>query len=464
MDLAPSRPAAPPPPAASGKGEIRRELAAAVRLAVPVALVQLGGMLMGVVDTMMLGHLSAGALAAGAMGHVGSFTVLIFGAGLLSVLDPLVAQAFGAGDDRAIGAHFQRGIVLALALSLPFMALMWNTEPLFRAFGVTSEVAEGVAEYIHAIVWGVPAFLLYMIWRQTLQAMSVVRPALIAIVLGNVCNVAFNYALIFGHFGAPALGVAGSAYATTVCRWVMFLYLLLAARRRLAPYWHGFTREAVDVGKYLRMLRLGLPLGLHQTVEIGLFALIAVLVGKMGVTQLAGHQISLNLASVSFMLPLGIAGAAATRVGNAIGRTDMPGARRSAVVSLGLGAGVMLFFAGLFAAAPHLLASLYTEDAGVIAMASVLIPIAAAFQVFDGLQVVAAGVLRGAADTTFPAVIALVGYWIVGLPLGWWMAASLGMGPPGLWWGMTIALFVVALLLLWRVAARLRSPIARVTG
>jgi MATE family multidrug resistance protein len=464
MDLALPHPSAPDPPVLSGRGAVRRELREALRLAVPVALVQLVGMLMGVVDTMMLGHLSAGALAAGAVGHVASFTILIFASGLISVLDPLVSQAFGAGDHGAISAHFQRGIVLALALGLPFMAAMWNTGPLFRAAGLAPEVAGNVALYMRAAGWGVPAFLLYMTLRQTLQAMSVVRPALIAIIFGNVFNLVANYALIFGHFGAPALGVEGSAFATTISRWVMFLYLLAAARPRLALYWHGFTHEAVDVGKYLRMLRLGLPLGLHQTIEIGLFAVVAVLVGKIGVTQLAGHQISLNLASVSFMLPLGVGGAAATRVGHAIGRADMPGARRSAAICLALGAGVMLFFAALFAAAPRLLAGFYTEDPAVIAMAAVLIPIAAAFQVLDGLQVVAAGVLRGAADTTFPAVIALVGYWIVGLPLGWWMATSLGLGPRGLWWGMTIALFVVALLLLWRVAARLRSHVARVTG
>ena len=435
-----------------------------MRLAVPVVLVQLGGMLMGVVDTVMLGHLSAGALAAGAMGHVSSFTLLIFGAGLVSVLDPLVSQAFGAGDHRAISAHFQRGIVLALALGLPFAAALWNTAPLLRALGVAPDLAAGVAGYMGAISWGVPAFLLYMVLRQTLQAMSVVRPALIAIIVGNVFNVVGNYALIFGHFGAPALGVAGSAWSTTACRWVMFVYLLAAARRQLAPYWNGFTREAADVGKYLRMLRLGLPLGLHQSIEIGVFAVVAVMIGRMGVAQLAGHQISLNLASVSFMLPLGIGGAAATRVGNAIGRGDMPGARRAAAVCLALGAGVMLFFAGLFAAAPRWLAGLYTPDAAVIAAAAALLPIAAAFQVLDGLQVVAAGALRGAADTTFPAAIALVGYWMIGLPLGWWMAGPLGWGPRGLWWGLTIALFVVAVLLLWRVAARLRSHVARVTG
>jgi MATE family multidrug resistance protein len=182
----------------------------------------------------------------------------------------------------------------------------------------------------------------------------------------------------------------------------------------------------------------------------------------MGVTQLAGHQIAINLASVSFMVPLGIAGAAATRVGNAIGRRDMPGARRAAAACLLLGAGVMVVFAALFALLPAPLARLYTGDPVVIAMATALLPIAAVFQVFDGIQVVGAGVLRGAADTTYPAGLALVGFWLIGLPAGWTLAFTAGQGPRGLWWGATIALGAVALLLLARIAHRFRGEIERV--
>jgi MATE family multidrug resistance protein len=446
---------------ADRRAALRRELRAAVRLSIPVAMVQLGTMLMGVVDTIMLGHLSAGALAAGALGHVISFTLLILGSGTLTVLDPLISQAYGAGEHRAISAHFQRGLVLAAALGLLFTALMWNASPLLRALGQTPEVAENAGLYLRCLAWGNLALLLFTALRQTLQAMSVVRPALFAIVIGNLFNLLGNYTLIFGHFGFPAVGVVGSAYATSLARWGMFLYLLFAGRRHLAPYWQGFTREAADWGRYLRMLRLGLPLGLHMSIELGIFATVALIIGHMGVAQLAGHQISLNLASVSFMIPLGIAGAAATRVGNAIGRQDMPGARLSAVVCLALGSGVMLFFAALFALAPHWLAGIYSDDPAVIAVAASLLPIAAAFQVLDGFQVVAAGVLRGAADTNIPAITALVGYWIVGLPLGWWLAVPHGLGPRGLWWALTVALFVVSALLLARIRMRFRSHIAR---
>ncbi|HEX4966185.1 MAG TPA: MATE family efflux transporter [Thermoanaerobaculia bacterium] len=441
---------------------LREELAAATRLAVPVAAVQLGMMLMGVVDTMMLGHLSAEALAAGALGHIVTICLLMLGYGILTALDPLVAQAHGARDAQAVGDHLQRGLVLAAALTVPFCLAVWNVRGLLRLLGQPESVVPAAAAYAHAILWGSLPYLLFVVLRQTLQAMSVVRPAMVAIVLGNLANALGNYVLIFGHFGSPALGVPGSAYSTSIARWVMFLYLLAASRRTLAPFWRGFTREAVALRGHLLMLRLGVPIGLHNSVELLVFSTVALLMGRMGVRELAGHQIAINLASLSFMVPLGISGAAATRVGNAIGRGDMPGVRRAAAATLLLGGGVMIVFAALYAAFPEPLARLYTPDPAVIAMAAALLPIAAVFQVFDGVQVVAAGVLRGSADTTFPAGIALVGFWVVGLPAGWALAFPGGLGPRGLWWGLTIGLLVVMGLFLARIGYRFRGAVGRV--
>jgi MATE family multidrug resistance protein len=441
---------------------LRREMSEAVRLAVPVALVQLGIMLMGVIDTMMLGRLSAEALAAGALGNLVSVCLLMLGYGVLAALDTLVAQANGAGDGRAIGDHLQRGAVLAVALSLPFSFALWDIGGVLRLLGQPPEVIGGSAAYARAIIWGIPAYLLFVVLRQTLQAMSVVRPAVVAIVIGNVVNVIGNYILIFGKLGAPALGVPGSAHSTSIGRWVMLFYLLWASRRTLARYWRGFDAAALALRGYFLMLRIGVPIGLHNSVELLVFATVGLLMGRMGIAELAGHQIALNLASLSFMVPLGISGAAATRVGNAVGRGDMPNARRAAAVCLALGGGVMILFAALFAAFPEPLARLYTPDTAVIAMAALLLPIAAVFQVFDGLQVVGAGVLRGTADTTFPAGIALVGFWVIGLPAGWYLAFQASQGPRGLWWGLTIGLAVVASLFLVRIAIRFRSAISRI--
>lgn len=441
---------------------LRREISETVRLAAPVALVQLGIMLMGVVDTIMLGHVSAEALAAGALGHIVTIVPLMVGYGVLNSLDALVAQAYGAGDDRAIGDHLQRGAIMAVAIALPLCLALWDVEGLLRLLGQPPAVIGGAAAYAQAIVWGIPAYFLFIVLRQTLQAMSVVRPAMVAIVIGNVANVFGNSILIFGKLGFPALGVPGSAHSTSLCRWLMFLYLLWASRRTLSRYWRGFDSAALALRGHLLMLRIGIPIGLHNSVELLVFATVALLMGRMGIAELGGHQIAINLASLSFMVPLGISGAAATRVGNAVGRGDMPGARRAAAVCLVLGGGVMLLFAALFGAFPEPLARLYTKDSAVIAMTALLLPIAAVFQVFDGLQVVGAGVLRGTADTAFPAGIALVGFWVIGLPAGWYLAFEAGQGPSGLWWGLTLGLAVVAALFLVRIAVRFRSSVARV--
>jgi MATE family multidrug resistance protein len=379
---------------------------------------------------------------------------LMFGYGVLAALDPLVAQAYGGGDRGAIQGHLRRGLVIALGLTALFVLALLDVEPFLVAIGQPPGVSRQAADYTRGILWGLLPYMLFVALRQTLQAMSEVRPAAAAIVIGNVVNLVFNWLLIFGHLGLPALGVRGSAFSTSIARWVMFLYLLAASRRALAPYWRGLAARTSKLSDYLLMLRIGVPVGLHNCLEMGIFALAALLIGRMGVAALAGHQVTINLASLSFMVPLGIAGAAATRVGNAIGRGDMPGARRSAAACLILGAGTMLGFAALFALLPGPLTRLYTRDLEVGAVVAALLPIAAVFQVFDGLQVVSAGVLRGSADTTFPAFLAFLGYWVLGLPVGWVLAYHAGLGPRGLWWGLTVGLMAVAAMLLFRIALR----------
>lgn len=444
------------------RAAFRTELAAAARLAAPVVVSQLGIMLMGVIDTMMLGHLSAQALAAGGLGHLVTIIGMMLGYGILAALDPLVSQAYGAQDGAAIGGHLQRGLTMALAITVPFTLLLLDVAPFLRLLGQPAAVSRDAAAFVRGILWGILPYLLFVVLRQTLQAMHVVRPAALAIAFGNLSNVLFNWILIFGHLGAPALGVRGSAFSTSISRWLMLLYLVIAGRRHLAPYWQGFTAEAATWRKYLLMLRIGLPIALHNTLEILIFATAALLIGQIGVTAFAGHQIAINLASLTYMVPLGISSAAATLVGNAIGRRDPEGARRSAAACLLMGVGAMLAFAVLFVLLPGPLARLYTPDPAVIAMVLALLPIAAAFQVFDGLQVVSAGVLRGAADTTFPAVMALIGYWVIGLPVGWTLAFHAGLGARGLWWGLTVGLAAVAVLLLLRIVLRFRGPLTRV--
>lgn len=446
----------------------RREFRAVSRLAVPVVLVQVGTMVFGLVDQMMVGRLPSAeaaqrGLAAVQIGDTITWAVLLVGMGILMALDPLVSQAHGAGDVEGVAHHFETGVAFALLIAVPCSIVMWFGEPILTWFDQPPDVVPVASDYLRGVLWGNPAFLMFFAVRQTLQAMSIVRPLIVAIVLGNVLNAVANWVLVFGHLGFPELGVLGSAYATTFSRWVLFLGVLWAARERLQPYWNGLRLTSFPIRRDRRkLLVLGIPVAIHFGLEMWIFAYVSLLMGQLGERALAGHAIAIRLASLSFMFPLGVSFAAATRVGNAIGRGDMDGARRAADTCLLIGASIMLVSATAFAFLPEVLAHLFTDNANVVAMACTLLPVAAVFQVYDGTQVVASGILRGAADTHVPAVLALVGYWLLGLPLGLYLSEHSPSGARGLWWGLTVGLATVAILLSLRIRARFRSVIERV--
>ncbi|MGD8394803.1 MAG: MATE family efflux transporter [Candidatus Eiseniibacteriota bacterium] len=441
---------------------LRGEIRAVLALAAPVAMVQLGMMAMGTVDAMMLGRVSELALAAGALGASLTFGLLCFPMGVLMALDPLVAQAVGAGDRDGVATHVKQAALVALLLCVPLALILWDTRPALRLFGQQPEVIELTSGYLRAMIPGLPAFLFFVVLRRTIQAMSVLTPAFIAILVGNLFNAAGNWILIYGNLGAPALGVVGSAYATAISRWSSVVMLAVLAAPTLEPYGDALRAARIRLASLRRQVAIGLPIGAHIALEMWTFGAVALLMGHLGARELAGHQIALNLAAIAFMFPLGVSGAASTRVGNAIGRRDMPGARRAAAVCLCLGGGIMTVSALAFWLAPELLSRLYTPDVDVIRMAAALLPIAAIFQVCDGIQVVGSGVLRGAADTRVPAAIAFVGFWLLGLPLAALLAFRQGMGPQGLWWGLTLGLSVVAALLVARIVRRFRGEIAAV--
>jgi MATE family multidrug resistance protein len=440
----------------------RDELRALLTLAVPVVVIQVGMMLMGVVDTLMVGHLSAAALAAVALGNLYFFAVAIFGMGVLMSLDPVIAQAVGARDDPAIARGVQRGMLLAALLSLPAMVLLWPGARLFTWLHQPIEVVPLAASYARWIIPSVLPFLAFTVLRQTLQAIGRMRAIVMTIVAANLINIFLNWVLIFGHLGAPALGVDGSAIATTCSRWAMALLLMglswPALRHHLLPV-HPDVLRLVPLG---RMLRLGAPIGVQFSLEYSAFGLTGVLMGQLGTSQMAGHQVALNLASLTYMVPLGVSAAASILVGQAVGRDDALSARRSARTALVVGATFMLITGSMFLSVPGLLASLYTNASDVIVVAAALLPLAGLFQVFDGIQVVAGGVLRGLGDTHSPMIINLIGFWIIGIPVGLLLGFQLGMGAQGLWWGLVLGLAVVAVILLLRVRHRMRARLGRV--
>ena len=433
-----------------------------LRLALPVVVVQVGMMLMGVVDTIMIGHYSTPALAAVALGNLYFFTAAVFGMGVLMSLDPVVAQAVGAGDELAVGRAVQRGLLLALLLtviiSLALAPAAWVLEKLAQP----DDVVPLAALYTRITIPGVYPFLAFVVLRQTLQAMKLMKPIVVTIVAANVGNVALNWVLIFGELGFREMGIAGASWATSISRWIMSIVLLALGWRTFRGTLWPLRPETLGVTPLLRMIRLGVPIGLQMQLEFGAFALIGLLMGWIGTTAMAGHQVAINLASLTFMVPLGLGAAAAVLVGQAVGRGDAVGARQASRAALVCGVAFMTLSAVVMLIIPDTLARIYTDEAEVLAAAALLIPIAGVFQVFDGIQVVAVGVLRGIGDTRAPVIVNLLGFWVLGVPLSVYLGFRTTLAAAGLWWGLVAGLVAVAVFLLLRVRARLSRALHRI--
>lgn len=432
-----------------------------LRLAAPVVLVQLGTMAMGLVDTLMVGRVSAGVLAAVALGNVYFFNAIVLGQGTLMALDPIVAQAVGARDEGAISRALQRAMLLCLGLSIFTALLLVPTRALLVAMHQPPEIIPDTTAYIRISVPGILPYLAFVVFRQTLQALHRVAPVVWATVVGNITNAALNWVFVYGHLGSPALGAAGSAISTLVSRWFMAILLLVVAWRDLEPHLVPMRADAWDRRALARMLRLGLPIGVQQLLEVGAFGAIGLLMGVLGTIEMAAHQIAITLASFTFMVPLGVSAAAAVRVGRAVGAHDAPRARAAARAAYVCGVGFMSLTALLFLALPRVLAAAFSGDARVIALAGILIPIAGVFQVFDGAQAVGAGILRGLGDTKAPMIAMLAGYWLIGLPVSIALGLHTSLRAAGLWWGFVASLSAVALFLLLRVRTLFRRELRR---
>jgi MATE family multidrug resistance protein len=319
------------------------------------------------------------------------------------------------------------------------------------------------SSYVLISILGVFPLLGFGVLRQSLQALGHLRVLIAVILAANAVNAFLNWVFVYGHMGSPAMGTAGSAWATVVSRWLMFLGLLAFGWRPIHSSLVPFRREVLHLAPLRAMLRLGIPIGLQQFLEFGAFGAIGILMGMLGTTEMAAHQIAINLASLTFMVPVGVGAAAAVRVGHAAGAGDGAAARESARAAVACGVGFMCLTAAAFLLVPHLIAAQYTTEVSVVALASVLIPIAGVFQVFDGIQAVCAGILRGLGDTRAPFVINLLGFWLAGFPVSVLLGFFTSLRAVGLWWGFVAGLGVVAILLLLRVRILLRGEIRRTT-
>jgi MATE family multidrug resistance protein len=318
------------------------------------------------------------------------------------------------------------------------------------------------AKYVRISSVGIVGFLSFVVLRQSLQAIGRVGPIVLTIVLANLVNAGLNWVLIYGHLGLPPLGPVGSAWATVASRLLMGLGLVLLAWRDLSPHLESLRPEVLQLVPLWRMLRLGAPIGVQYTLEYGVFGIVGILMGGMGTDVMGAHQVTINLASITFMVPLGLSAAAAVLVGHAVGKGDRHEARRAAGAALTAGIAFMSLSAAALIAVPGLFARVYTNVESVLEIAMVLIPIAGVFQVFDAMQVVSIGILRGLGDTRTPMIINVLGFWMLGLPVGLYLGFRTPLGPAGFWWGLCVGLSVVGTFLLVRTQRRLQAEVQRV--
>jgi multidrug resistance protein, MATE family len=417
---------------------------------------------MGVVDTLMVGRVSPEDLAAVALGNILFFMASVLGMGILMGLDPLVAQAAGAGDREGAARALQRGLVLSVGLTVLLALMLLPAGPLLRLARQPPEVVPIATSYVMASLPGIFPFLIFIVFRQTLQALGRVAPILWTALAANGMNLFLNWVLIWGNLGVPPLGAVGSAWASSLSRGFMALGLLAVSYPILRGYLRPRRERILEPGPLLRMVGLGLPIGLQFQMEFGAFALIGVLMGWFGTSVLAGHQVAITLAAFAFMVPVGVAAAAAVRVGQEVGRESPEAARRAAGAALLMGMGFMVVTAAVFLGIPGLLGRAFSPDPEVVAVVAVLLPIAGLFQVFDGLQAVAGGVLRGVGDTRAPMYANFLGFWVLGIPISLWLAFRADWGPEGLWWGLALGLAVVAMILLVRVRRRMGRELRRI--
>jgi MATE family multidrug resistance protein len=443
------------------------EIRETLRLAVPIAFAQVALMTMGLVDAAMVGRVSAADLSAVSIGNALFFLMQCTPMGVTLAVEPLASQAVGAGDVERAWHSLRAGIAACLLLSVPTILLTALSPVLLGVLGVDPAVLPAARSFVLARLPGVPLWLLFMAGKAYLEARGLTRPMLIGGWLANVCNVVVVGLLVFGDgalvklglpaMGLPALGSLGAGIGTSVSTGLLAaiaLYAAWRARPEGASFLGGWT-ELADTTR--KLLRVGVPIGLQLVTEAGVFTLVTVLAGRLGAQTSAAHQIGIGLASYTYMGVLGISSATAVRVGRAIGAGEEHGPRRAWLVGEGL---VILYMGACgitFLVIPAPLARLFTPDPQVVAVAVKLLGIAAAFQVFDGIQGVAGGALRGAADTRFASWANIGCHWCVGLPLALVFGFTMHKGAIGLWWGLLVGLVAASVALagrFWRISAR----------
>jgi len=446
---------------------VLQELDPLVRLALPLAIANLGQVLLGAVDTAVVGRVGAVALGAAGLGSTLFFTVAVLGTGLMLGFEPLFAQALGAEQAGRARALLQRAIVVAVLVSVPLFVVGVGVGTSLELAGLPADTAAATRTYLIIRLLGLAPYLVFVGARSYLQARFETSPVLAAVVAANLVNLVLSWLLALGDaglarvglpaVGLPALGVGGAAWASVVATGVQVGALLCAVGRRRPQPSFPLDRAATA-----QALRLGTPIGLALLAEYGVFSIVNLSIGHLDAEALAAHQVAMTFAAATFTVSLGIAAAAAVQVGRAVGAGNARGARQAGLAAMSLGGGLMIVPALVLCAAPGELASIVTDRPEVVVAAVPLLRVAACFQLSDGVQAVAAGALRGAGETRFALLANLAGHYVCGLPLGATLALGCGWGAAGFWWGLSVGLCGVAVALLGRFVRLTRTRVVPV--
>lgn len=425
-----------------------QEAGTALKFGLPIILAQLLQMSMNFVDTVMAGRLSALDLAAVAIGSSILLPFLVFGLGTLMAVNPIVAQNYGSRKFNRIGSNARQALWLSQLIALPFFFAARNLEFIMQGIGVAPEVIPVADGYLQAISWGIFPFLAYGSLRYFNEGLSVTRPGMYVALIGTIVNIPLNYILMYGKLGFPQLGAVGTGYASSVVYLVLFLGILVFTYS-FKPYkrFGIFQRFRLPEIKYLKEISfIGFPIGVSATMEVSMFAIVSLLMGTLGTIAVAGHQVAINFAAITFMVPFGLSMAITARVGQSAGKGRIEEARFKGFVGVGMCTIFMCCTAILMIIFPEYIVAIYTTDEDVTNMAVQLLFMAAIFQISDGLQVGGFGALRGLKDTKKPMYVNIFAYIVVGLSLAWYLGIYLEIGPIGLWTGLIVGLTIAGIL------------------
>jgi len=423
-----------------------------IELAYPVIIGQLGFIMMGVVDSLMVGTLGSAPLAAASLGNIITLVIFIVGIGVSFAVTPLVAISVGAKKYSDCGIFFRQSLLVNLSFGFILMVITLISSELLIYLDQPAEVLAQAKSYTRILGLGALPVMLFQTYKQFIEGLSIMKPAMVITILANIINAFTNWTLIFGNLGFPALGLDGAGWATFSSRSFMAILLMLYVmnKKYFKQYDVSFHFKNINLPVIKKILSLGLPSGIQYFFEVGAFAFGAIMIGWLGTEQLAAHQIAINLASISFMVVLGLSMAGGIRVGNAVGEKNIIGVRRAGFTTIFLALCVMTGSGIIFIIFRNILPTLYIDDSTVISIASSLLIIAALFQLSDGVQAVGIGILRGLTDVKIPTAITFIAYWIIGLPIGYLLAFKLGWGVQGIWIGLLAGLTTSAILLTLR--------------